>query len=234
MIAECADACARAGVPATFFVTHDSPIIRSLASERSFELGLHPYFGSDSTQGKTLQDALAFLLDIVPDARALRTHKLVQSSPLIAEICATAPQIDVDVSLYLHRHSGLQPVVWRLDRAAKPLWRLPYFWEDDFAAADPDWSWSDSAPESDGLRIFDFHPILLALNVQDLTEYSGLKARLGRRPLTEASRELVTEFRRSGIGDASFFHRLLGQARDFVTVSALAPSQLAIKDSACV
>lgn len=220
-ISACAEACARHNVPATFFVTHDSPVARSLRSEKLFECGIHPNFLPNSSQGRSTREVIEFCLDLVPDARSMRTHSLVQSSPLFVELPGIAPQIEFDVSLYLHLHPGLQPVRWQWDSAAKPIWRLPYYWEDDFAACDPTWRWSNAAPQSDGLRIFDFHPILVALNASKLDCYRDLKRHMGGRALADATRGEVAELRGAGDGTATFFERLLGSGETFARVSDL-------------
>lgn len=222
-IAACADACARRSIPATFFLTHDSPIVRSLQTEKLFECGIHPNFLPNSSQGKTPADVLAYCLDIVPNARSMRTHSLVQSSPLFVELTRLAPQIEVDVSLYLHLHPGLQPVRWQFDRQASPVWRLPYFWEDDFAAADPGWDWAGPPPQSAGLRIFDFHPILIALNAARLDCYSDLKRSIGGGRLASVSEADVSRFRNAGAGAKTFLERLLDGVVKFARVSDLAP-----------
>ena len=231
-IADCADACARHRVPATFFVTHDSPVVRSLASEPLFELGAHPNFAPNSSHGRTPQDVIEYCLELVPHARAFRTHMLIQSSPLMLLIRKLAPKWEFDLSLYLHFHPGLQPTPWRFQRDAAPIWRLPYFWEDDFAAADPDWRWDGPVPPSDGLSIFDFHPILVALNVTQMDSYSKLKAVLGARPMNEVSRDEVAGLRSKEFGNADFFDSLLKQTRDFRQVSRIMIPEL-VGDAGC-
>jgi hypothetical protein len=232
-IAACAEACARHDVPATFFVTHDSPMVRSLRTEKLFECGIHPNFLPGSSQGRSVREVIEFCMNLVPDARAMRTHSLVQSSPLFVELPSIAPQIDIDVSLYLHLHPGLRPVRWQFDPASKPIWRLPYYWEDDFVACDPSWSWTDAAPPSGGLRIFDFHPILVALNASELGCYRDLKRRIAGRPLVDATKDEVAALRCAGDGAATFFERLIG-TMDFARVSDLLAAETVSGQAECV
>jgi hypothetical protein len=233
-IAACADACARLGVPATFFVTHDSPVVRSLQTEKLFECGIHPNFLPNSSQGRSVREVLEFCMDLVPSARAMRTHSLVQSSPLFGELPAIAPQIDIDVSLYLHLHPDLQAVRWQFDRLSKPIWRLPYYWEDDFAACDPTWHWTNLAPPSDGLRIFDFHPILVALNAAELDGYRELKRGIGGRSLAATTKDEVAALRCAGDGAATFLERLLATAGRFSRISDLLSSAAVSDQAECV
>lgn len=70
-------------VKATWFVTHDSPEIRNLQEYPFFELGIHPNFDVKSTQGNNPDEVMRFVKKIVPDAKSVRTHALIQSSALL-------------------------------------------------------------------------------------------------------------------------------------------------------
>jgi hypothetical protein len=124
------------------------------------------------------------LLDIVPDARAIRTHGLIQGSLLFRDVLSAFPQLQYDLSLITYRfpHSGWFD--WRLGGAS--MRRLNYTWEDDFAFEDPqhDWGTYHAVP----LDVLDFHPIHVSMNAQDARAYEQAKSRLGGRPLTELSR----------------------------------------------
>ena len=68
-----------ARVRATWFVTHQSPAIDRLRARPDlFELGIHPNFLNQSTHGETPAEVLAHCMALVPDARSMRTHSLVQ------------------------------------------------------------------------------------------------------------------------------------------------------------
>src|SRR4028119_935918 len=69
----------RARVKCTWFVTHPSPAVDRLRRHPElFELGVHPNFLPGSTQGATAADVLNYCRRLVPDARSMRTHSLVQ------------------------------------------------------------------------------------------------------------------------------------------------------------
>ncbi len=94
----CANICQDNGVGATFFATHASPILASIASRPGFEIGIHPNFLENSSHGRLPTDVMAFCMDIVPDAKCMRTHSLVQSSPILGMIADEYPQIEIDAS----------------------------------------------------------------------------------------------------------------------------------------
>ena len=204
----CRDICASHSVPCTFFVTHPNSVTPELMSDPNFEVGIHPNFLPESTQGSSHEAVLDYCIDIVPDARSMRMHSLFQSSPLLSLVSIKYPQVETDVSLFLPFHDNLQPVMkYEQDRS---MTRLPYYWEDDNAAVDPTWRWDSPPPPSNGLKIFDFHPVLVALNIDDLKPYQQLKLKLGRRPLHDAAPEDVIGVANRGTGVADFIKNLLG------------------------
>jgi hypothetical protein len=159
-------------IKATFFVTHLCPII-SLIGEYpdQFELGIHPNFRPDSTQGTTVKEILDYCMYLVPDAVSMRTHSLVQSTPIFKEVMDNTP-IKYDVSLFLDRCTHLQPTKFQLGK--NYLTRYPYYWEDDIEMGKPG-NVSLSLYPVDGLKIYDFHPLYIYLNCNDFSNYEALK-----------------------------------------------------------
>jgi len=78
----------RAGVAATWFVTHATPALNRLRENPLFELGIHPNFlpllmTGDRAKGDTAEEVLDRLMAVVPEARSVRSHSLVQSGRLL-------------------------------------------------------------------------------------------------------------------------------------------------------
>ncbi len=97
------------GIRATWMITHRSPAVDRLREyPELFELGIHPNFREGSTHGSTTDAVLRHCMELVPDAVSMRTHSLVQSTPLLARMLATTP-IRIDASLLLPRVNGLRP-----------------------------------------------------------------------------------------------------------------------------
>jgi len=163
------------GVKATWFVTHESPAVGRLREHPDlFELGIHPNFAAGSTQGATPEAVLDHCLRLVPHARCMRTHGLVQSTRLLQLVAATTA-IEADVSLYLPRAAGLRPVDYPL--AGRPFVRLPYVWEDDFEMlqAAPWWNLAPVLALGPGLKVLDFHPVHVYLNSPRFERYEALR-----------------------------------------------------------
>lgn len=214
----CAELCANAGVKATFFATHPSPFLAELAADPRFEVGVHPNFLSRSTHGDSPEAVMRTCLSWVPDARSMRTHSLVQSSPIFEVVGAQFGQIQTDMSLFLPFHDRLQPMDFF--PAGRRMIRLPYQWEDDVAALWPGWHWEAEPQLGEGLAAVDFHPILVALNVATLSTYHDLKRRLAGRHLTEATRDDLAPLVHDGAGTRSYLARLLCTLDGRVAVTA--------------
>lgn len=216
----CRELCNRYSRPATFFATHPSDILHDIKAQPRLEVGIHPNFLPGSSQGGNERDVLDYCLKIVPNAKSMRTHCLIQSSHLFFLVAHEFPSIQTDVSIFLPLHENLSAT--DLYYSGKRLTRLPYFWEDDVFAEWPGWAW-DVAPvrERRGMKIFDFHPILVALNAADLSGYRKLKASMSGRRLNEVSKSEVAPFVNRGLGALTFLESLLAGEGSFSTVSEL-------------
>ena len=189
-------------VKATWFVTHQSDAIERLRENNElFELGIHPNMLSGSTHGKTEDDVLAYIKKIVPEAISMRTHGLYQSSNFLVK-AATEYDVLIDVSLFLPRATHLQP--HKLKWHGSLLWRVPYFWEDDSEMFEDNsiWNLSDVRLNTDGLKVFDFHPIHIALNTESFERYDSLKRIL---PLKFWDKTFIEGHANKGSGPKNLF-----------------------------
>ena len=195
-------------VKATWFVTDENPSLSFLRAHADlFELGIHPNFRPGSSHGATVDAVLAHCMAMVPEARSMRTHGLVQSTQILARVLATTP-IRVDSSLLLPYAKSLAvtPFTW----ARQTLLRVPYFWEDDSELQKDDPIFGlDFIDEADpGLKVFDFHPLAIAVNYcrdgqLDYLAQNGI-------PWQNATREHVATLTdRSRPGSATMFQTLL-------------------------
>ena len=169
VIKEVAEMLSEQNVKATWFVTNDSPILSELMANPLFELGIHPNFDVDSTQGTTVDDVLKNLKKILPDATTIRTHKLIQSTPILLKFQNYG--IENDVSLLLFKTPNVEPHYIKYFK----LFRFPYFWEDDVQMYE-DFEWDiNSLTKTKGMKIFNFHPIHIYLNSSNMNIYNNLK-----------------------------------------------------------
>ncbi len=176
---------------ATLFLTHQSSALAEL-DPRRYELGLHPHL----PDRLDLASALSTLSPLAPQARGVRFHRLIQSTPLMAELGRAG--FLYDASLLIPYQTHLRPF-----RFPPPLIRIPYAWEDDVhAMTNKPWTLESIDIEAPGLRIFDFHPIHVFLNTDSPSRYEAAK----KEGFTlEACRRL----QHSGPGTSTFLDDLL-------------------------
>lgn len=165
----------KSSVKATWFVTHACPAVDRLRKRPDlFELGIHPNFLPGSTHGSTTEEVLDYCMRLVPEARSMRTHGLVQSTQLL-ELVMTRTPIISDVSLFLPNAAGIRPVEYHW--AGRKLIRLPYFWEDDFEMGRPNpcFEIGTILSKGAGLKIINFHPMHVYLNSNSMELYESVK-----------------------------------------------------------
>jgi len=214
--------------PATWFVTHMSSAIESLAKQGvQVELGVHPNFFSGSSHGETHEEVIDHCMALVPNATSFRTHGVFQSTNLFSMIVGRYPNLCVDSSIYLPLQRDIQPVDMYFFEHDNRLVRFPYYWEDDLVAIRPDNRW-DRVPATNGIRIFDFHPVHVALNSDSVSSYQALKKHLGSRPLAQARRDDFKHFINRGKGVRNFLRKVLTEIEtsEFTTLSTMGRTYL--------
>lgn len=195
---------AESNVVATFFATHQTDILKDLMRD-GHEVGLHPNFLDDTTQGGNPIQVVSNLLDLFPEARVVRTHSLVQSSPLLYEIFGAFPQLKLDMSLLTHRFPHVGRFEWNHEEVSFD--RINFNWEDDAAFFDKNFDWGAFYFPGD-VNIYNFHPIHVHLNSIGLSNYEKLKDRM-RVPLNLVDDGLIAEFMGDEPGTMDFLKALL-------------------------
>jgi hypothetical protein len=201
-----ADRVRGAGISATWFATHGSPILRDLADDATQEVGIHPNFFPGSTQGDTMEEIVDGLLSIYPNASGVRAHALLDS---------TRHQ-------QYYARKGIKYVsnviMWNVP--SKPffqpwtgLWQIPISWEDDVAcgyAEDVCFLPPEGSYES--LFVLNFHPLYCYLNERSgMRAYRKLKDRYAR--FRDVSKDVVSSLALSGEGLSKTLDTVLGQMK---------------------
>lgn len=215
MIDYMSDAFIQAGVKCTWFITHSSPAVDRLRSQPLFELGIHPNFLPGSTHGNTEDAAMKHCLDLVPGAKSIRTHALVQNSRLLW-MMRNKYDLQTDCSLFLPFTPNILPHTLCHSAAEIPLVRIPFFWEDDVECLRPGRSWNALSPQIhvSGLKMFNFHPMYVGLNEDDFSRYESVKAELcNGRPLSDLTADELLPFTNTGVGVNTFFRNILEHIR---------------------
>lgn len=198
------------GVPATWFVTHDTPLLTMLRKSKDFEVGLHPNFNfllnGDNSAGNSAKHVMEFLIEVVPEAKSVRSHSMTQSSHLLDVFGDLGLTHDVNQFVPYRHGSPLRPwLSWN------GICRVPYCWEDDVHVLYSARGVRQLSPKQiasrsgGGLKVFDFHPIHVFLNTENLYRYERTR-HLHRNP-----KELLGH-RYEGYGTRSRLIELLEEA----------------------
>lgn len=164
---ECIDLVENAGVAATWFVTHDTPALERLRAVKEFELGIHPNFNPLlDGKGGSAEYIIDQMLELVPEAVSVRSHSLVQSSRLHELFHRKGLIFDCNDFISQRSKIILQP--WRLWNG---MIKVPHFWEDDAECIYKTRTSMHDLLAHEGIKVFDFHPIHVFLNTEDLTRY---------------------------------------------------------------
>jgi len=190
-----------AGSAATWFVTHDTSLLRDMRTLPEWELGIHPNFNTlligGASHVTTAVKILDNLMQIAPEAVSVRSHSMTQSSPLL-DVFARAG-LTHDVNHLVPSGSRIPVRPWLLWNG---MFRIPYIWEDDLHCAYQNSRQPELEPASvvaegmPGLKVFDFHPIHVFLNTESLDRYERT------RPIHREPSELI-KHRFEGYGTRS-------------------------------
>ena len=205
VLADAIDLVERADVAATWFVTHDTVLLSRLRDNPKFELGVHPNFNflleGDLRAGRNAAEVIDRIMHIVPEARSVRSHSMTQTSRLLDLFAAAG--LRVDCNHFIPEQAGIALKPWTHWNG---ITRAPYFWEDDVALLYDQGIAVETLAQAVGVKIFDFHPIHIFLNTENLDRYERT------RPLHGSAAQLVRQ-RFDGAGTRTHLQGLLEMAK---------------------
>jgi len=207
----------RFAIKPTIFVTHESPAVRRAAAAGNAELGIHPNFLCDSDHGADAGSVIDTVLALVPEAIAVRAHRYL-ASPVISTLLAERG-LTIDSNVCRHLNAGIEH-----EFLPGGVIRLPVFFEDDIHwTQGGDWHFETCRQSflSPGLKVLNFHPFLVALNVPDAAFYQRHK-----RHIRTLTCEQAAHLGHRGPGARSFLLEAIGTilaaGHRFVTLGELA------------
>ena len=190
----------------TVFSTNDDPIIKAFTKTNPDDVGIHPNFRENSTQGMDYASVIDHLLKIYPNAKTFRSHSYYDSTDILLEMSRRGIWYDSNLCLYL------QPNIVPLQLGVPRMTRFPVFWEDDvhWMQTDGDWRLSNylDAFTSPGLKIINVHPFIISANIPSEDYYASVKEHIPTLSL-----ENLKTIRYDGPGARTFFIDLIQQVR---------------------
>ncbi len=160
----------QADASATWFITHETPMLDRLRENSKFELGIHPNFNEllagNSNFSSSASEIVKRMKTIVPDCVSVRSHSLVQSERLVDVFCQA--ELSHISNFYIPESAEglLQP--WKLWDG---MIAIPHCWQDNVSMRS---NGSVRAPNSSlqkSIKVFDFHPIHIFLNNEHMDRY---------------------------------------------------------------
>lgn len=203
VLADTIDLVEKAGVAATWFVTHATPLLERLRANPKFEVGIHPNFNfllaGDSRNGTTAENVVDRMLTIVPEAKSIRSHSVVQGSGIL-RICGERG-LKHEVNHFVPEQAAIILKPWSIYGITK----VAYFWADDWVLMSESNTPIHELKQRNGLRVFGFHPIHVFLNTEDLSRYERA------RPHFQNPSELLKLRYKDGRGTRTILKELFGQ-----------------------
>jgi hypothetical protein len=109
------------------------------------------------------------MLEIVPEAKTIRSHSLTQSTHLLSLFSELG--LTHDSNIFIPWHSEGKSVPWQNWNG---LIRVPYCWEDHVAIITNCFD-LDGVLSCKGLKVLDFHPVHVVLNTEKIERYVSAK-----------------------------------------------------------
>lgn len=169
VLSDTIDLIERYDVKATFFVTHYTSVLSRLRKSKNYELAIHPNFNPFFEQGsnKKPEDIISELKKIVPEATVSRSHSLTNSGRWNTLYNRYKIKYTSNYIMYMHKY--ISPILQINNTIEVPI----YFADDGFLYSHSNFIESpDFIRDSfDGIQVFLFHPIHVALNTSSLNQY---------------------------------------------------------------
>ena len=158
----------------TWFLTHKTKVLKRLSKNKNFEIGIHPNFNTlldgDFSSGKTKDEIVNNLINLVPGAVSVRSHSMTQSSRIIDVFYKKGLKFDCNHFIPHYSQNSVFP--WKHWNG---IIKVPYMWEDDIAIIENDEFIPSKILKLDSINVIDFHPIHIFLNSIDMKAYNDSK-----------------------------------------------------------
>lgn len=163
-------------IKATFFVTHETKLLERMRVNPNIELGIHPNFNfllnGDFRQGSSSKEVVQYYKKFVPNAVSVRSHSLTQGGSIF-------PIFEDEGFIYeCNTFIPLQGGVQLPYRHTKQLIKVPHIFEDDVRELyEDEWDLKKYL-DYKGIKVFDFHPIHIFLNSENIERYNSAREHL--------------------------------------------------------
>ena len=170
----------KSDIKCTLFITHESPLLDNLKGHENIELAIHPNFNKFFTKEKneiysSPEDVLNQLKNYLPNVNISRSHSLTNSARWLS--IYKRLNIKYLSNYVMFCQSDIQPFMH-----INGVVELPIFFADDGYLTilennllSKKYMMDKILSRSNGLKVFDFHPIHVALNTTSLQHYESTR-----------------------------------------------------------
>ncbi|MCC8952087.1 methyltransferase domain-containing protein [Bradyrhizobium sp. Pear77] len=158
-------------IPLTPFITHKSPYVEKRFSGWMQRVGVHPNFLEGSTHGSDVSEVCRHMQSLNPAAKFYRSHHFYGTSSVADQFRTLGYEFDSNLSLF--PQSDIRPLLHSSGLMRYPVFFGDGMWFNQF----PDRAVSELIPllATPGLKIFNFHPIHVALNTPNAAHYKAYR-----------------------------------------------------------
>ena len=162
------------GIPLTPFITHESEMISEYyKDEKASHVGLHPNFLANSSHGNGVKEVVDYVCGLWSQSNFFRSHTFFDHYQVTEQFVNKGFLFDSNLCLFMHPLSS--PLAHQ-----SGLIRFPVYWEDDI-------HWNRELPfemkklqfcdalKKPGLKVFNVHPLNVALNISTKQGYQDRK-----------------------------------------------------------
>lgn len=187
----------------TVFITHRSPIVEGNMHE--IEVGLHPYFGSDSSHGSTISEVVNYVMGLPHNLQAFRCHRFA--------ICNSSKQAMAEAGMLISSNvcTDLEIVTPFKDRFG--FLEIPIFLEDG------GYLWRGHPLQmnqglknvilGNGVKVITIHPMHFALNTPHFSYMHDIKQSMNRSEWNNMTKNTLSKLCWKGHGIRTFITELL-------------------------
>lgn len=204
----------------TIFITHRSPAIEANLNE--IEVGLHPYFDPNSSQGSTISEVVRHVMDLPHNLPAFRCHRfancnlsrqaMVEAGMLISSNVCT----DMEVVPPFRDRFGLIEVPIFLEDGG-------YLWRKNPLELRPNLVEKIQGP---GLKVLLIHPMHFAVNTPHFDYMYQIKKSVRQEEWKNMTQSTLNKHRWKGRGIRNLIIELLKNAPQISSMGALMPSNI--------
>ena len=144
-------------------------------------------------------------MNIVPEAKLIRTHSLYSYSFLIHKIFSKFPELKLDLTPFTYKFPYVKKFYHYFEDVT--VEKINFNWEDDVAFYDKEFEWKELKLFGD-INVFNFHPIHVYLNSINKNKYNELKNENNKK-INFLTRDKLNHYKNNGTGTDTYFDKLI-------------------------